>query len=426
MFRKIRYRLFLSNLAVLAMVVIGSALVVRGVFISNLKRQTSEQLMTISQATAASAELEDGDEDDEDDEDDREGLDWEMEFPPQLLKETQLTFQWFDPQGKLLEQQGKNRYISTLPLKAEPTIQDRNDVHGLEIVTMPIFEEENGQLIGYLRASQSLEKLDAIIIKLDMGLAVGAIVAVVLSSLGSGWLNRQAMQPIEESFKRLKEFTAHASHELRSPLMAISTNAEVALTYPDGMRKSDGEKFQAIIVATEQMTRLTEDLLLLARTDRVADFEFKRIDLTTLLKDLFKLYQPQAQSKQIKLKAEINHDLWLNGDEAKLTRAFTNLIQNAIQYTPAGGEVKLTGDRLKREIKVTVTDTGIGIAPEDLDLVFDRLWRADRSRSHYKGGSGLGLAITRAIVCHHKGKINVTSQLNVGSSFVVTLPAVVD
>ena len=151
------------------------------------------------------------------------------------------------------------------------------------------------------------------------------------------------MQPIEESFQRLRQFTADASHELRSPLMAISTNAEVALTYPEGMRKSDGEKFQAIAMATEQISQLTEDLLLLARTDKVSSFEFNRIDLTTLLTDLVNLYKPQAQGKQIEFKAEIESDLWLNGDEAKLARAFTNLIQNAIQYTPTGGEVEVKG-----------------------------------------------------------------------------------
>ena len=411
MFQKIRYRLFLSNLLVLALVLLGSAFVVRLVFIRNLRQQVTERLTAVAQGTAASAEVDEGE------------FEWEMEFPPQQLAEAQQAFQWFDPQGKLLEQQGSTRYISTLPFKAEPTVQSQIDENKLEVITLPIFDKNNRQLIGYLRASQSLEEVNETIARLDVGLAVGAIVAIVLSSLGSGWLNQMAMQPIEESFKRLRQFTADASHELRSPLMAISTNAEVALTYPEGMRASDGDKFRAIALAIEQMSQLTEDLLLLTRTDKVSSFESERVDITALLKDLVSLYQPQAQTKQIELKAEIGSDLWLIGDEAKLARAFTNLIQNAIQYTPAGGEVEVSCKRIGRELLITVEDTGIGIAAEHLDLVFDRLWRADRSRSYYEAGSGLGLAITQAIVDNHKGTITVTSQLDEGSCFEVRLPA---
>lgn len=414
MFQKIRYRLFISNLLVLALVLLGSALAVRIVFISNLKQQANEKLMAIAQSTAVSAEVDEGE------------FEWEIEFPPQLLEEAGQAFEWFDTQGKLLKQQGNTRYISTLPFEAEQTVRTQIDETGLEVITLPILDKNNQQLIGYLRASQSLEEVDETIARLDVGLAVGAVVAVVLSSLGSGWLNRQAMQPIEESFKRLKQFTADASHELRSPLMAISTNAEVALTYPEGMRKSDGEKFQAISMATEQMSQLTEDLLLLTRTDKVANFESERVDLTALLTDLVNLYKSQAQTNRIKLKAEIESDLWSIGDKAKLARAFTNLIQNAIRYTPAGGKIEVKGDRINRELKITVTDTGIGIAPEHLDLVFDRLWRADTSRSYYEGGSGLGLAITQAIVQNHKGKITVTSQLEIGSNFIVRLPVASD
>ncbi|MGB5711966.1 MAG: HAMP domain-containing sensor histidine kinase [Waterburya sp.] len=414
MFEKIRYRLFISNLLVLAIVVIGSALTVRLIFIRNLKQQANQRLLTIAQTTAASAEVDEGE------------FEWEMNFPPRLLEEVEQAFQWFDPQGRLLEQQGSTQYISTLPFKAETTARNQIDENGLEVITLPIFDKNNQQLIGYLRASQSLEEVDETIARLDLGLAVGAIVATVLSSLGSGWLNRQAMQPIEASFQRLRQFTTDASHELRSPLMAISTNAEVALTYSEGMRASDGEKFQAISMAIEQMSQLTEDLLLLTRTDKVFNFESKKIDLTTLLTDLVVLYKPQAQTKQIKLKAEIKNNLWLIGDEAKLARAFTNLIQNAIQYTPAEGEVEVSCNRIGRELLITIEDTGIGIAPEHLDLVFDRLWRADRSRSYYEGGSGLGLAITQAIIHNHKGTISIISQVDIGSCFTVSLPVATD
>ncbi len=411
MFQKIRYRLFLANLLVLTIVLLGSAFAVRFVFIRNLKQQVNERLMAIAQSTAVSAEVEDEGE-----------FEWEVEFPSKLLEEAQQAFQWFDTQGKLLEQQGNARYISTLPLLAEPTIKTQIDETGLEVITLPILDKNNGQLIGYLRASQSLEKVDETIERLDLGLAVGAIVAVFLSSFGSGWLNRQAVQPIEESFERLKQFTADASHELRSPLMAISTNAEVALTYDKGMRKSDREKFIAISMATDQMSQLTEDLLLLTRTDQISSFESERIDLTTLLTDLVNLYKPQAQTKQIELQAEIENNLWLIGDRAKLVRAFTNLIQNAIQYNSTLGKIEVIGNKIGREFMVNVKDTGIGIAPEHLELVFNRLWRADRSRSYDKGGSGLGLAITQAIILNHKGTITVTSQVNVGSCFVISLP----
>jgi len=188
------------------------------------------------------------------------------------------------------------------------------------------------------------------------------------------------------------------------------------------MRASDAAKFQAIALATEQMSQLTEDLLLLARFDRVTDFESKKINLTTLLADLVNLYKPQAQVKQIKFEAEIASDLWLMGDEAQLTRALTNLIQNALQYTPAGGKVKVAGTRINQEIVTTVQDTGIGIALEHQNLIFRRLWRADSSRSYHQRGSGLGLAITQAIIHNHHGTITVTSQLKVGSRFVVSLP----
>jgi two-component system, OmpR family, manganese sensing sensor histidine kinase len=123
------------------------------------------------------------------------------------------------------------------------------------------------------------------------------------------------------------------------------------------MRASDGEKFKAIAMATEQMSQLTEDLLLLTRTDKVVNFESEKVNLTTLLTDLINLYKPQAQTKQIELKAKINHDLWLIGDEAKLARAFTNLIQNAIQYTSTGGEIEVSSNRIGRELLVTVEDT---------------------------------------------------------------------
>lgn len=232
------------------------------------------------------------------------------------------------------------------------------------------------------------------------------------------------MQPIEESFQRLKQFTADASHELRSPLMAIKSNAAVALKYPDEMRKSDTEKFQAIVSAANQMTRLTEDLLLLARAEKNCDLREYSVNLSAILSDLFSLYQPEASAKKIDFKSEIDGDMYLLGNAGQLTRLFANLIENALHYTLSAGTVEVTANSVSSYLIVSVRDTGAGIAAEHIKLVFERFWRADESRSYWEGGSGLGLAIAKSIAQNHGGSITLTSQVGVGSCFTVRLPSV--
>ena len=121
--------------------------------------------------------------------------------------------------------------------------------------------------------------------------------------------------------------------------------------------------------------------------------------------------------------SEIYPELRVAGDLPNLTRAFTNLIQNAICYTSAGGEISIKARRLNNKIEVTVSDTGRGIEQENLENIFERFWQADQTRRYSDGGAGLGLSITRAIVQSHRGRIDVISTLGCGSCFVVQLPA---
>ncbi len=118
--------------------------------------------------------------------------------------------------------------------------------------------------------------------------------------------------------------------------------------------------------------------------------------------------------------------MYLLGNPIQLTRLFSNFIENALQYTSVAGKVEILTNRVGSYIFISVKDTGIGIAPEDLESIFARFWRADRSRSYSAGGSGLGLAIAQAIAQKHGGAIAVTSQLGVGSCFTVRLPAGAD
>lgn len=421
MFQPIRTRLLVSSLIVFALVLGGFAGVVRLVFWRNLQQQLTDRLTTVGQSAAASVEYDGGQ------------IKVEDDLSIADLQRQQQALQWFDRQGNLIEQQGD--VVLTLPLDPQALAPQRGQGQAggpaIQAVTLPILNGDSGEQIGYVRVSQSLAQLDDTLDQLDWGLMVGVLVGLGMSGGGILWITRQAMEPIEASFQRLKQFTADASHELRSPLMAISSNVEVALKYPEGIREEDREVFASIASATAQMTRLTEDLLLLARSDRPREpvldphqpaLVKAPIDLSTLLRDLVTLYQPQAQASAIALHQTIAPDLTLGGEVDPITRALTNLIQNALQYTPAGGQVWVEAKALNQQIHITVQDSGMGIAPEHLQRVFERFWRADAARTHDRGGSGLGLAITQAIVQRHGGTLAVTSQLKTGSCFQVQLP----
>ncbi|WP_016871572.1 HAMP domain-containing sensor histidine kinase [Fischerella thermalis] len=410
MFEKIRRRLLLSYLIVLSLILGGFAIAVRIVFTHSLHKQQTEKLAALAQVAAANAELDNGQ------------IKIENDLPQDKLLEKHQGLHWFDTKGNLIGKQGRD--ILSLPVHVTEGEQINTiGKNRIQSVTLPIISSDDKQFIGYVRASQSLEEFDETLNKLDLGLSGGIIVALVISGVGGVWLTRQAMQPIEESFERLKQFTADASHELRSPLMAIKSNAGVALKYPEGMRETDAEKFQAISSATNQMTRLTEDLLFLARYDNIPNRSKETVNLSSILSNLVQLYQPQAVAKQISFKSQLSEKLYLLGDTNQITRLFTNLIQNAIHYTPSEGIVEITANRSAADIVVNVQDTGIGIAPKDLENIFERFWRADKSRSYNSGGSGLGLAIAQAIAQNHGGLITVTSQLGIGSCFTVRLPA---
>jgi two-component system, OmpR family, manganese sensing sensor histidine kinase len=171
------------------------------------------------------------------------------------------------------------------------------------------------------------------------------------------------------------------------------------------------------------MTKLTENLLLLSRSDYLTKLQTKVISLSLTLSDLIQLNKSQIEEKKLIYQQELEADLFVLGDEMLLKQLFNNLLQNAIYYTAVGGKITLEAQKNKQNyIIVKVKDTGIGIAPEHLDKIFERFWRVDKSRSYQTGKAGLGLAIVQDIIQLHKGKIFVESQLGIGSCFIVHLP----
>ncbi|MEH2272108.1 MAG: HAMP domain-containing sensor histidine kinase [Nostoc sp.] len=350
--------------------------------------------------------------------------DGDLDIPWQDLRENHQGVEWFDANGRLLAKAGTT--ISRMSFTANFDISQH---HKIRSITIPVYLHSltgrKKKLQGYVRVSESTEELEEELNRVLWGFELGGLIVIILSGLGGWWLTRQSLQPIEQSIEQLKQFTADASHELRSPLTIIKTSVEVIMNYPERIHPANLNKLEAISSASNQMTRLVEDLLLLARSDAVTSTKMITsisIPLDELLEDLVEFLEPQAISKEITLKSEISTEVFIKGEAIQLKRLFSNLLQNALHYTPKGGTVIVSLVKLERFVAINVQDTGIGVAPEQIPLIFNRFWRADQARNQREGGLGLGLAIALAIARTHGGDIIVTSEIGVGSCFQVRLP----
>ncbi|MBC1239774.1 cell wall metabolism sensor histidine kinase WalK [Nostoc sp. 2RC] len=350
--------------------------------------------------------------------------DGDLDIPWQDLRASNQEVEWFNVDGKLLAKAGNT--FAQMPFSANFHVSQSAKVRSIIIpVYLHSLSEKDKKLQGYVRVSESTAELEAELKRVLWGFELGGLIVIILSGLGGWWLTRQSLQPIEQSFQQLKQFTADASHELRNPLTIVKTSVDVMMNYPERIHPANINKLVAISSATNQMTQLVEDLLLLARTDAVTNIQridWRAIPLDELLEDLVELLEPQAISQEITLKSEISTEVLVKGEVIQLKRLFSNLLQNALQYTPKGGTVIVSLVKLERLIAINVQDTGIGIAAEQIPLIFHRFWRADLARSQREGGTGLGLAIAQAIAKTHGGGIIVTSEVGVGSCFQVRLP----
>jgi len=227
---------------------------------------------------------------------------------------------------------------------------------------------------------------------------------------------------LEKAFQRQKQFTSDASHELRAPLAVIEAESSLALQKersPNDYRQS----LETISEESGRMSSLIEQLLTLARVDAGKEqWNFTEVNLGEVITNLSTDVEVLCQEKGLSCQLGQTQDLVIKGDEARLRELFMNLLDNAIRYTPAPGTVSVSLRREGQMAVVAITDTGVGIPPEDIPFIFERFYRVDKARSRAEGGSGLGLAICRHIAEAHGGKIEVESQVGVGSTFSVWLP----
>lgn len=276
---------------------------------------------------------------------------------------------------------------------------------------------------GYLQLGRSLADLDQHLAALRWTLLLGCPLALVLISLSSWWLAGLAMQPIYRSYEQMRQFTADAAHELRTPLAAMQSTIESALLQSPAL-PTEPSLLATLKRQNLRLSQLVRDLLLLTRLERQETPRQTFCCLNDLINDLVEELASLAIAAQVKLTAQINvsDPVAVRGNEEQLYRLVSNLIDNAIQATPVDGKVTVSLDKSESYAIIQVEDTGIGIEASAQRHIFDRFYRVQVDRSRQTGGSGLGLAIVLAIVQSHQGSIQVQSQVGKGSIFNVRLP----
>lgn len=323
---------------------------------------------------------------------------------------------------------------------------------------------DNDAIFGVIQVGESLKQLTSTLQSITFALLAIDPFVLLLGAIVSYWLAKRAFRPIlrltrtareikagdlhqrvpipqardevydlaltlnemigrlDLAFTQQRRFVADASHELRTPVTVIRSITDVALVQP-----LLTEEYVAVLseinAESERLGHLINDLLALARADEGVvqlDREAVRLDLLTL--DVIATMEPLAVERDIALHIEKASPVTIQGDTARLIQVLMGLMDNALTYTDAGGSITLAISVTETSASISIHDTGIGIAPEDLPHIFERFYRADPARSRVAGGSGLGLAIVDWVVRAHGGSIAVESQLGHGSTFTVTLP----
>lgn len=325
----------------------------------------------------------------------------------------------YTPDGHLLESYGHS------PLKEVISNKTELIVNGEMVRVLSRKLESSGRHVGYLQILVSTRARDQAMNELTwlMRLALPVVLLgfIVAGYFFSGW----AMKPIELAFAGHKRFMSDASHELKTPLTIAQTHSE-ALEAELEEQNVKTNRLQIIRNAHNRIHRLIDDLLLLTQTEAQRSTHIvEGVSANQMVTSLVEDFQEKYTTKGIDLRMELaTPDIILRCDPEMMRRALTNLIENAWRYTDTGGQVKVTVSALRGEAKLSVQDSGIGIAASALPFLFDRFYRVDASRSSKEGGSGLGLSIVKAIVESNRGRVDVTSSAGAGSTFTLTVPSV--
>jgi len=308
----------------------------------------------------------------------------------------------------------------------------------LRVLTVPVFDNRR-QPIGHIQVARLLDNFEIFnrVLSRALLISLGAAIASVARQITRaddlsrrvpyssrtdeiGDLARafnQTLERLDRLFRSQQRFLADVSHELRTPLTSVRGNLDLMRRFG----RYDEESMEVIQDEMERMSRLLGDLLLLARADTGGlPLRHEPVDLDSILIEVYR--QVSRIEKPVTLELTAVDQARIMGDEDRLKQLLLNLVDNGIKYTQPGGTVRLSLSQENGWAYLVVSDTGIGIPPEDLPHIFDRFYRVDKARSRAQGGSGLGLAIAKWIVQAHGGAMKVESAVGEGTTFRITLP----
>jgi len=467
MARALHIRLTLWYATILATILVGFSVVVYQVMARGLAQATDTALRVSAQQVVDAIDFENG--------------------QPQLQaiptassalspSDSQVWLRVVDRQGHVLGGVGRYRDVPMPPDLIAAVQQQRADfataigpgaTGATRIYSVP-FPDDDDHFVGSLQVGQGVGENERILAQLLLSLCLGTGLAVLVACLSGLFMAQRALAPIDQitrtmqqieahdltrrltldlpddvvgrlarmfnqmlthleaAFQRQRRFTADAAHEFRTPLAVMKNEIGVALNHP--RRRAEYQRVLHVLDdQVNRLTRLTADLLLLARGDSQQEAHMQTcIDLSDMLDSVAQQAQRMAQDAQIDFTTAIAPGLHMLGDRDQLIRLFMNLLDNAIRYTPGGGQVRLVAEPTTHEVggeqhcAIAIHDTGEGISPHHLPHIFERFYRGDATRSRTVGGTGLGLAIVKQIADAHSGTMTVQSVVGQGTIFTVT------
>ena len=353
-----------------------------------------------------------------------------------LYKSTndRLFFYVFDDQGRLLN-------FARASFRIEPFILDviqnwsggddvivvgksgENGVKSRIMMTAQSVKTASGEHAQMVYVGKDVTAMYNGLEKATYAIALLGMLAVIAAAGICHILAGRAMVPLKEAYEKQRQFAADASHELRTPLAIVMASSEILQNDKSVTSPFLKQVIDDVHDEVKKMAKLVGDLLVVARGDNKAlKLKPSKFELSSVIEQTARLMQPLAEQKHIKLAVDAKGKVEIQADEQRIRQLVLILIDNAVKYTQDGGEVRVTYRKAEKgHVSFAVSDTGIGISPEDQERVFDRFYRVDKARAREMGGNGLGLAIAQEIVRLHKGRISIASELGKGTTFLIEL-----